>query len=60
MLEIKINVANLAKTIKKLKKDDLEILTLLISEEGKELLKRKKEIVGKKIKTLSQEEVFNV
>ena len=60
MPAIKINVENLAKTIKKLKKDDLEILTLLISEEGKELLKRKKEIAGKKSKTLSREKVFNV
>ena len=60
MPAINISIENLAKTINKLKKKDLEILTLLLSNDGKELLKRKKEIENNTVKTLSKDEVFDV
>ena len=58
MPAIKVSIETLAETIKKLNKKDLEILTLLLSNEGKELLKRKKEIEEKSIKILSREEAM--
>ena len=60
MPAIKVSIETLAETIKKLNKKDLEVLTLLLSNEGKELLKRKQEIEEKSIKILSREEVFDV
>ena len=60
MPAIKVSIETLAETIKKLNKKDLEVLSLLLSNEGKELLKRKKEIEDKSIKMLSREEVFDV
>lgn len=60
MPALKVSIETLAETIKKLNKKDLEILSLLLSNEGKELLKRKKEIEDKSIKILSREEVFDV
>ncbi len=60
MPAIKVSIETLAETIKKLNKKDLEVLSLLLSNEGKELLKRKKEIEDKSIKILSREEVFDV
>ena len=60
MPAIKVSIETLAETIKKLNKKDLEVLSLLLCNEGKELLKRKKEIEDKSIKILSREEVFDV
>ena len=60
MPAIKVSIETLAETIKKLNKKELEVLSLLLSNEGKELLKRKKEIEDKSIKILSREEVFDV
>ncbi|MGA1843487.1 MAG: hypothetical protein ACMUIS_02870 [bacterium] len=60
MPKINISIENLAETIKKLEKRDLETLSLLLSDAGEELSKRKKEIENKTVKTLSREEVFDV
>ena len=60
MPTLTISVETIAETIKKLNKKDLERLTTLLSDMGRELLKRKKEIERKKVKPLSREEVFDV
>jgi len=60
MPTLTISVETIAETIKKLNKKDLERLTTLLSDTGKELLKRKREIERKKVKPLSREEVFDV
>lgn len=60
MPAVNISVETLAETIRKLNKQDLRVLTLLLSDEGKELLKRKREIENRTVKTLSRKEVFDV
>jgi|APIni6443716594_1056825.scaffolds.fasta_scaffold5742610_1 hypothetical protein len=60
MPTLTISVETIAETIKKLNKKDLERLTTLLSDTGRELLKRKREIERKKVKPLSREEVFDV
>jgi len=60
MPTLTISVETIAETIKKLNKKDLERLTTLLSDTGRELLKRKREIERKKVKSLSREEVFDV
>jgi len=59
MPAVNISLETLAETIRKLNKKDLSALTLLLSDEGKELLKRKKEIENKTVKILSREEIFD-
>ena len=53
MPSVNISLETLAETIKKLNKKDLEILSLLLSDEGGELLKRKRELENKAAKALS-------
>lgn len=60
MPTVTVSVATIAETIKKLNKKDLETLSLLLTDQGKQLLRRKKDIIKGKIKTLSRDEVFNV
>ncbi len=57
-ITVELKVEDIAKTIKKLKKEDKEQLLLLLSKEGKEITKRFKEIKSKKVKALSREETF--
>jgi len=58
ILDIKLN--DLAKVIASMDKKDLETLLILLTDDGKELLKRKQDIELKEVKTLSREEVFDV
>ncbi|MCJ7782957.1 MAG: hypothetical protein MUP41_03440 [Desulfobacterales bacterium] len=58
ILDIKLE--DLAKVIASMEKRDLETLLILLTDEGKELLKRKQDIESKEVKTLSREEVFDV
>ena len=60
MPTVTVSVATIAETIKKLNKKDLETLSLLLTDQGKELLRRKKDIIKGKVKTLSRDQVFNV
>jgi len=60
MPSVNIRLEALAETIKKLSKKDLEIFSLLLSDEGGELLKRKRELENKTAKALPREEVFDV
>ncbi|MCP4131464.1 MAG: hypothetical protein GY754_10840 [bacterium] len=59
-VNVNISIESIAKIIKKMNKKDLEKLSLLLTDESKKILKRKKEIEDKKVKTLSREEVFDV
>lgn len=58
-ITVDISVEELAEIIINAKKDDLETLSLLLIDEGKELLKRKQDIESRRIKTLSRQEVFD-
>ena len=59
-ITLDITLDDLAKVIASMGKRDLETLLILVTDEGKELLKRKQDIESKEVKTLSREEVFNV
>jgi len=60
MPTLTVSLETIADTIKKLNKKELSTLTDLLTDEGKELFKRKKAIEQKKVKALSRDEVFNV
>ena len=55
---VELKVEDIAKTIKKLKREDREQLLLLFSREGKEITKRMREIKSRKVKPLSREELL--
>ena len=55
-----IKVEDIAKLIACMERREFETLSVLLSDEGKELLQRKKDIESKKVKTLSREEIFDV
>jgi len=54
-----IRVEELAKVIAGMRRKELETLSVLLTDEGKELLERKQDIEGKMVKTLSREEIFD-
>ena len=58
MLDIPVN--EIAKIIKAMTEGEIESLALLLTEEGSELLKRKKDLELKKVKLLSRDEAFDV
>lgn len=55
---VELNVKDIAQTIMKLKKEDMEMLLLLLSRRDKEISKRYREVKSGKVKTLSREDVF--
>ena len=55
---VELSVEELAKSIARLKKNDKEMLLLLLSKKGKEIEKRVKDIKFKKVKTLTREEIL--
>lgn len=59
-ITVDISVEELAKIINNMSKDDLETLSVILTREDKELLKRKKDIESGKVKTVSRDEVFDV
>jgi len=62
MPELKINIAlnQIVSIINSMKKEELESLILLLSEDGNELIRRNQEFKSKKVKYLTRDEVFNV
>ncbi len=58
MIDIPVN--ELAKIIKAMKEEEIETLALLLTEEGSELLERKKNLELKKAKFLTRNEAFDV
>ncbi len=59
-MTINIKIEEIAKAIACMEKRDLETLSIMLSDEGKELLERKQDIETKRVNTLSKEEVFDV
>jgi len=57
---IGITVNEIARVIKAMNEQEMETLTLLLSDEGAELLERKKDLKLKKVRFLTREEVFDV
>lgn len=55
---VELSVEELAKSIARLKKDDKEMLLLLLSKKGNEIEKRVRDIKLKKVKTLTREEIL--
>jgi hypothetical protein len=60
MAKSTMSVENIANEIKKLNKKQIEELAILISNNNSELISRKDDILQKKVKTLSRDEIFNV
>lgn len=58
-MTVNIKVEDIAKLIGCMEKRELETLSILLTDEGKELLERKKDIESKEIKTLSRKEIFD-
>ena len=57
---INIPVQQIATIINSMNDGEIETLLLLLSEEGKELIKRTEEYKKKKVEYLSRDEVFDV
>lgn len=55
-----VSVEEIAESINKMNKSELETLSLTLSKNGKEILKRKNDIESGKVKPLKRGEVFNV
>ena len=56
---VSIKVEDIAKIIGCMEKRELETLSILLTDEGKELLQRKKDIECKEVKTLSRKQIFD-
>lgn len=59
-LIIDISTHQVAAIIDSMNEGELETLLLLLSDEGKELIKRNKDLKEKKVKYLSRDEAFDV
>jgi hypothetical protein len=57
---IDVSVDNIAQIIQSMSSQEIETLYLLLTEEGKELIKRKKDLDSESIKFMTREEVFDV
>ncbi len=55
---VELKVEDIASSIKKMKREDIEMLLLLLSGENKEISKRLKEIKTGRVKPLTREETF--
>ena len=55
-----IPIMQIARMINNMSKQEIETLYMLLTEEGSELLKRNKDLKQKKVKYLTEEEVFDV
>jgi hypothetical protein len=57
---IGITVNEVAKVIKAMNEQEMETLALLLTDEGAELLERKKDLELQKVRFLTREEAFDV
>ena len=55
-----LSVNHIAQIIQSMSSQEIETLYLLLTEEGKELIKRKKDSDSKSVKFMTREEVFDV
>jgi hypothetical protein len=58
-MTVNIKIEEIAKAIACMEKRELETLSIMLSDEGKELLQRKQDIEDKQVRSLSREEVFD-
>ncbi len=58
-MTVNFEIEEIAKAIACMDKRDLETLSIILSDEGEELLERKQDIEGKQVRALSREEVFD-
>lgn len=58
-MTVNVGIKEIAKAIACMEKRDLESLSIILSNEGKELLERKQDIEGKQVRALSRKEVFD-
>ena len=59
-LQIDIPVTEVAKIIESMTREEVETLSLLLTEDGKELIRRKEDLDSKKVAFLNREEVQDV
>jgi len=57
---VDIPILRLARMINSMNKQELETLYMFLTEEGTELLKRNKDLKLRRVKYLTEEEVFDV
>ena len=58
-MTVNFEIEEIAKAIACMEKRDIETLSIILSDEGEELLERKQDIEGKQVRALSREEVFD-
>ena len=58
-MTLDIRVEELAKIIACMPRKELETLSVLLTDEDKELLERKQDIESREVKTLSREDIFD-
>jgi len=59
-MTVAVPVNEVAKVIRAMSEEEIETLALLLSEEGAELLHRKKDLELKKVEFITREEAFDV
>ena len=59
-MTLNIKIEDIARIIACMESSELETLSVLLSDEGRELLQRKKDIENEKVKTLNRQETFGV
>jgi len=59
-MTVDISVNNVAEIIQSMSSEEIETLYLLLTKEGKELLKRKRDLDFKRVKFLTRDEAFDV
>ena len=62
MAELTVNVPihEVAQLINRMSKEEIETLCLLLSEDGKELIERKQDLIAGKTEYLTRDQVFDV
>ncbi len=58
-LMIDISIDHIAELINAMNRQEVETLSLLLTEDGKELLERKQDLALNRVKFLSRDEVFD-
>ena len=59
-MTVAIPVNEIAKVIRAMNEEEIETLSLLLSEDAAELLQRKKDLELKKVEFITREQVFDV
>ncbi|MDM8567607.1 hypothetical protein QUF74_18415 [Candidatus Halobeggiatoa sp. HSG11] len=59
-LSIDIPIKNIVKLITSMNKQEVETLYLLLTEDGEELLERKKDVLSNNVRLLNRDEAFDV